>query len=339
MNKSIPIAGVTAEPGQKAYGAVTVPDLFADGQSLEIPFIIINGSKDGPWLYIQVAQHASEVQALEGIRRVLANLDPKNLSGAITFCLPNPLGFSFPTCWEVMTPKMNRVGFGDPNGTVTERIVNAWYVNFVKDKADYVIDFHTGRRGSPVWVFYEGHGVSPEVSKEVNEKSERMARVFGAELLHKETETYGGGNTFRASCVKNGIPAIVPELAGHSIFVESVVQIAARGLKNIMIDLGMMEGEIELPAKQYILKWVVDEKVSAVTNSKGGVFIPSVEMGDIVKKGDKVGIIYSPRTLQEIETLTAHKDGYVFSIAEDPVKNAGDSVIQIEEILEVLENR
>jgi len=87
------------------------------------------------------------------------------------------------------------------------------------------------------------------------------------------------------------------------------------------------------------LKWVADERVSAVRNNKGGVFIPLVKMGDIVKKGDKVGIIYSPRTLQEIETLTAHKNGYVFSIAENPVKNAGDSVMEIEEILEMFENR
>ena len=139
--------------------------------------------------------------------------------------------------------------------------------------------------------------------------------------------------------VSKTVPTIVPELDGHSIFVESVVQIAARGLKNIMVDLGMIEGKIELPPKQYLLKWVVDERVPAVRNNKGGVFIPLVKMGDIVKKGDKVGIIYSPRTLQEIETLTAHKNGYVFSIAENPVKNAGDSVMEIEEILEVFENR
>jgi len=339
MNKSVTIAGVTAEPGQKAYGAVTVPDLFADGQPLEIPFIVINGSKDGPWLYIQVAQHAGEIHALEGIRRVLADLDPKNLSGAITFCLPNPIGFRFSTYWEVLTPQMNRVGFGDPNGTLTERIVNAWWVNFVKDKADYVIDFHTGRRGSPVWVFYEGQGVTPGVSKGVVDKSERIAMVFGAELLYKETEPYGGGNTFRGACVKDGIPAIVPELDGQLTFVESVVELAVRGLKNIMVDLGMIEGKIELPAKQYILKWVADPKVSAVRNNKGGVFIPSVKVGDIVKKGDKVGIIYSPRTLQEIETLTAHRDGYVFSIPENPVKSAGESVVSIVEILEVIENR
>ena len=339
MKKSITVAGVTAGPGQKAYGAVAIPDLLADGQILEIPFIVFNGSKDGPWLYMQVAQHASEVHALEGIRRVLANLDPKTLSGAITFCLPNPLGFSFPACWEVMTPQMNRVGLGDPNGILTERIVDAWWVNFVKGKADYVIDFHTGRRGNPVWVFYEGRGVRAEVSAEVVDKAERMARVFGAELLYKEMEPYLGGNTFRGACVKNGIPTIVPELDGHSIFVESVVQIAARGLKNIMVDLGMIKGKIELPPKQYLLKWVADERVPAVRNNKGGVFIPLVKMGDIVKKGDKVGIIYSPRTLQEIETLTAHKNGYVFSIAENPVKNAGDSVMEIEEILEVFENR
>lgn len=345
MNTSVTIAGVTAEPGQKAYGAVSIPDLFADGQPLEIPFIIINGGKDGPRLYIQVAQHAGEIHALEGIRRVLANLDPKNLSGVITFCLPNPMCFRFSTYYKLITHDINRVGFGDPNGSLMERIVNAWWVNFVKDKADYVIDFHTAGpgillgKGDPVFIFYEAHGVSPGVSKEVAEKSERMAKLLSAEILYKEMEPYGGGSSFRGACVKHGIPAIVPELDGQSTFIESVVELTVRGLKNIMVDLGMVEGKIELPTRQYILEWVADPKLSAVRNNKGGVFIPSVKIGDIIKKGDKVGIIYSPRTLQEIETLTAHRDGYVFSIPENPIKSAGESVMSIVKILEVIENR
>ncbi len=138
MNKSVTIAGVTAESGQKAYGAASVSDLFADGQPLEIPFIIINGSKDGPRLYIQVAQHPAEIWGLEGVYRVLADLDPKDLSGVITFSIPNPIGFRFGTYYTLITHDINRVGFGDPNGSLMERIVNAWWVNFVKDKVDYI---------------------------------------------------------------------------------------------------------------------------------------------------------------------------------------------------------
>jgi hypothetical protein len=331
MSKSVTIAGVTAAPGKKAYGMVAVPDLFADGQPLEIPFIIINGSKDGPRLHLQVAQHPTEVHGLEGIRRVLADLDPRKLSGVITFSLPNPVGFRFATYFgRTITHDINRVLYGNPNGSVMERIVYAWWVNFVKDMADYVIDFH----GTPseTFVYYEAHGVSPGVPEEVAEKSERMAKIFGAKLLKKETDPYGGGKSFRGACVDNGIPAIVPEVAVDG------ADVSERGLRNILVDLGMIEGKIELPAKQYILKWGVDS-ATTVINSKAGVFTPSVKIGDVVKRGDKVGIIYSPRTLKELEVLTAHRDGYVSSIQPNLVKSVGESVMQIEEILEVIENR
>jgi predicted deacylase len=331
MRKSVTIAGATAAPGKKAYGVVAVQDLFADGQPLEIPFIIINGSKDGPRLYVQVAQHPTEVYGLEGIRRVLADLDPRKLSGAITFSLPNPVGFRFATYFgRTITHDINRVLSGNPNGSVMERIVYTWWINFVKDRADYVIDFH----GTPpeTFIYYEAHGVSPGVPEEVAEKSERMAKIFGAKLLKKETEPYGGGKSFRGACVDDGIPAIVSEVA------EDGAEVSERGLRNILVDLGMMEGEIELPAKQYILKWAADS-ASAGVNSKAGVFEPSVKIGDVVKKGDKVGIMYSPRTLQVTEVLTAHKDGYVSSIQPNLVKSVGESVMQIEEILEVIENR
>jgi predicted deacylase len=339
VKKDLTVAGVTAKPGEKAYGVVPIPDVLANGQTLEMPFILMNGSEDGPWLYVQVAQHASEVHALEAIRRVLADLDPKTLSGALTFCLPNGLGLSFPEVWDAMTPKMNRVGFGDPKGTITERITNTWWTNFVIDKVDYVIDFHTGRAAEPAWIFYEGQGVTPGASPEVIAKAEHMAEVFGTELLYKETESYGGSNTFRASCVDHGIPAIVPEMDGHSRFVESIVQIAVRGLKNVMIDIGLMKGKVELPPKQYVLKWVIDEREAGVINSKGGIFATSVKVGDMVKKGDKVGIIYSPKTLKVIETLAAHRDGYVFRVSEDPVMNAGEATVSIVEILQVIENK
>lgn len=331
MSNSVTIAGVTAGPGQRAYGVVTVPDLFADGQPMEIPFIIINGSGEGPRLHIQVAQHPTEVHSLEGIRNVLVDLDPRKLSGVITFSLPNPLGFRFATYFgRVITHDINRVGYGDPNGSLMERIVDAWWVNFVKDKADYVIDFH----GTPpkTFVYYEAHGVSPGVPEEVAEKSERMALLFGCEIFMKQVDAYGGGNTFRGACVDHGIPAIVPEVAPGD------AGLSERGLRNILVDLAMIDGKIELPAKQYVLKWTTDRGTTAVINEKAGCFIPSVKIGDMVKKGDKVGIIYSPRTFEEIETLTAHRDGYVSSIRTYPVKVVRESVMSIYEILEVIEN-
>ena len=331
LSKSVTIAGTTAGPGEKAHGSVSVPGLFADGQPYEVPFTVYNGVGDGPNLYIQIAQHPAETWGLEGVYNVLSTLDPEALNGVVTFSLPNTVGFRFATYFPPqITHDINRVGKGDPDGTLMERMVDAWWTNFVKGRADYVIDIH----GVPpkTFVYYEAEGVSPGVSKEVAERSERMALLYSADFVQKQLEAYGGGSSFRGACVDHGIPAIVPEVSPQG------ASITERGLRNIMVDLGMIEGEIVLPPVQYILNWTSDRKASSVATSVGGCLIPKVEIGDIVEEGDEVAVIYSPQTFEVLETLRAHRDGYVSTIRKYPVKSVGEAVMSILEILDVVKN-
>jgi predicted deacylase len=340
MSKAITAGGCRVEPGRRACGCLTLPEFFADGQSVEIPFLVVNGARSGPCLYVQVAQHGSEVQGLEAVRRLLEELDEREMAGVFIYCLPNPLAFRERVRATMFDPReggMNRIWPGDAEGSPTERIAHAVWTELVM-MAYAVIDLHTGSRHAPVWVFYEAHGVSDKASKEVSERSEEMARLFGAPLLYVETEPYGGRKTLRACCVDEGIPAIVPELGGAGYFDEEIVRLVVRGLKNIMVDMGMVNGEVELPERQTVLKWTADPKVAGVFANRGGVFIPRVKLGDIVKRGEEVGVIYSPRTFQVHERLVAPQDGYVFSVRENPVVNAGDRVLSVPEIIEVLEH-
>jgi len=102
--------------------------------------------------------------------------------------------------------------------------------------------------------------------------------------------------------------------------------------------MGMIDGEIVLPERQTVLKWTADPKQSGVFASRGGIFIPCVSLGDIVDKSEEVGLIYSPRTFEVLERLVAPQKGYIFNVRENPVVNAGDRVVAIPEIIEVLEN-
>ena len=331
MSKSVTIAGTTAGPGEKALGSVLVPGLFADGRPYEVPFMIYNGVGEGPNLYLQIAQHPGETWGLEGVYNVLSNLDLDALNGVVTFSIPNAVGFRFATYFPpLITHDINRVGKGRPDGSLMERMVDAWWTNFVEGRADYVIDIH----GVPpkTFVYYEAEGVSPGVPGEVAEKSERMALLYSADFVQKQLEPYGGGASFRGACVDHGIPAIVPEVSPEG------ASITERGLRNIMVDLGMIEGEIVLPPVQYVLNWTTDRTATSVSTSLGGCLIPKVEIGDVVEKGDEVAVIYSPRTFEVLETLRAHRDGYVSTIRKYPVKSAGETVMSILEILDVVKN-
>ncbi|MGD2142436.1 MAG: succinylglutamate desuccinylase/aspartoacylase family protein [Candidatus Bathyarchaeota archaeon] len=340
LSDALKIAGLTVDPGTRKNGLITIPNFFADGQAVEIPFIVVNGAKTGPCLYIQVAQHGSEVQGLEAVRRLLDKIDECEMVGTLIYCLPNPLAFresSRATIFDPVPGGMNRVWPGKPDGSPTERMAHAIWTELIPH-ADEVVDLHTGARRCPVWVFYEAYGVSEKVSRGTAERSAELARLFGAPLLYLETEPYGGRKTLRACCVDQGKPAIVPELGGASYFDDEIVTLVHRGLRNIMIDLSMIQGRIEFPPQQTILKWTVDPYEAGVFANKGGVFLPSVDLGELVEEGQEVGVIYSPRTFRVLEKLKAPQNGYIFSIRENPVVNAGTRVIAVPAILEIIEN-
>lgn len=340
MSEVIRVGSLSVSPGERSFGVLIIPEFFADGQGVEVPYTVLHGAKPGPCLYVQVAQHGSEVMGLDAVRRLMEEMDPLEMSGTLIYCLPNPLAFRERVRTTVLDPVpggMNRVWPGDPEGSATERMAHLIWSELVSH-ADEVVDLHTGGRHSPAWVFYEADGVSEKASKETAERSEEMARLFGAPILYVETEPYGGRKTLRANCVDKGVPAIVPELSGAGYFDEEVVWLAHRGLRNVMVDLGIIEGEVKLPERQVKLKWTANLKEYAVRASKGGVFIPTVQLGDTVRKGEEVGFIYSPRDFQTLETLKAPQDGYVFYIRENPVVHQGDRLISVPEVLEEIEN-
>ena len=334
------VGGLQVRAGEKAHGVLEIPLFFSDGQSMEIPFTVLHGVNPGKTLYVQVAQHGSEVMGLDAVRRLMAELDPSKMNGTLIYCLPNPLAFrekARSTMLDPVSGGMNRVWPGDSKGGLTERMANLIWTELVSH-ADEVVDLHTSGRKSPVWVFYEADGVSEKASTETALRSEEMARLFGPPILYVEAEAYGGRKTLRASCVDNGIPAIVPELSGAGYFDEEVVQLTYRGLRNILIDLGIIDGEIKLPGKQVKLRWTANPRNYSASTGTGGIFIPVVQLGDVVKKGQEVGFIYSPRTFETLETLYAPQDGYVFTIRENPVAHIGDRLIGVPEIIEWIEN-
>jgi predicted deacylase len=93
VSEPVTVAGLKVKPGEKGESVLTLPDFWADGQSLEIPFTVLHGKKPGKTLYVQVAQHGSEIMGLDALRRLIAELDPGEMSGTLIYCLPNPLAF------------------------------------------------------------------------------------------------------------------------------------------------------------------------------------------------------------------------------------------------------
>lgn len=336
MKSAIARGTAKARPGEKAYGLISIPDALADGSPVELPVAVVNGGTPGPLLYVQAAQHGEELNGFEAARRVVASVNPAKLSGALTYCLPNPLALrerARTTAFDDVN--MNRIWPGNPEGTVTERAAHTVWVTCIAGKADCVIDLHTGIRKTLTHTIYEaGKGA-------VYEMSRKLSIAFGAKYCAREIGKFGGGRTCTAQCCAHGIPAITAELGARFCFDETTIQNAVRGITNIMKHMGMI-GRAPIRPKRQTL-WELEaipsekgERRGNVRAPKGGLFAPTVKVGAMVKRGSAIGVIYSPRTFGVVANVEAPISGMVYHVARNPAVNSGDKVACVAKVVEVI---
>ncbi|MCI0432127.1 MAG: hypothetical protein L0271_00565, partial [Gemmatimonadetes bacterium] len=80
MKDAWTIAGVTAPPGGRATGYLTV-DETPGGSLLRVPLIVINGVTDGPTLVAATGVHGDDLTTLPVVWDVARRLDPQQLTG------------------------------------------------------------------------------------------------------------------------------------------------------------------------------------------------------------------------------------------------------------------
>ncbi len=320
MSDAISFGTASAAPGEKRFGVLPIGNL-ADGVAIEIPVVVVNGARGGKRLFLQAGVHGKEINPIEVMRRVVTGLDPAALSGVLVgVIVANPLSFE---ARDRRAPydqeDMNRVWPGKPDGAISQRMAHAIYEGGVRG-SDALVDLHTGYSTMLTHsVFGEGDAAS-----------EALARVFGTEVLLMEEHDEDWqrarfAGKLRNTAVADGIPAITPELGGHSKFEEERIAAGVTGVTNVLKHLGMLEGEIARPPRQYIVR----NHLTRVSVDRGGLFVPAVGPGDEVRAGDRLGTLYSPRDFREVATVTSPNDAVVLSIAENPVLHTGDSAAML----------
>ena len=143
---SFRVGTASANPGDISFGVIEVGKL-ADSSTVDIPVILVNGSKLGSTLYLGAAVHGNEITGVEAIRRIIVKLDPKKVSGKI-IAVPFQSSLAFRSMSRV-TPNdfspdnLDALFPGTPDGSLTERMAFL-LMNEAISKADYVLDLHTG---------------------------------------------------------------------------------------------------------------------------------------------------------------------------------------------------
>lgn len=280
------------EMGAKAFGFIEVVDNVA--ASYKMPVGVVNGEKKGPTLVVTGGLYPTEYYGIESASRLYQELDPKKLTGRF-ICIPviNMYGLQFRGPMKLISTGRNPVDMqninnsfpGVENGTPSQ--VNAKRVFDILKNADYHIDF----RGGDLNESHLQHTIYDRIGAEVDDVAETMAKVAGYIYVLPGTPEIGhtSPGTMIYEAMKAGCASIITEagLGYREQPLEKYIQAHIDATYNIMKHFGMLEGNPVKPKSQNYLdmEWI------RVPSPGPGVWIAIADQGDVLKKGQVIGLI------------------------------------------------
>lgn len=267
---------------ESAYGFIPIP-------------IAVFRNGEGPTALLISGNHGDEYEGQVALCRLVQTLDPGRIKGrVIVFPLANqPAGMAGRRTSPIDGGNLNRSFPGDPDGTVTQQI--AYFTEHTLiPMADIVCDLHSG--GSSL--HYRPCVAMRRVADAgLLAKQVAMLRAFASPLAYVVQGGGGSGgfDTMAAAAERKGVPALSSELGGSGTLTRAGLEIAERGLNNLLVHAGILpaEARIEGPPTRVLDVGGADYYVHA---PEAGVFEPLAEPGDTVEAGQLAGRLHTPET-------------------------------------------
>lgn len=292
-----------------------------DGTPIEAPIIIVQGSADGPVLWLHGCVHGNEYCGTYIIHEFLRGLDPAELKGAVV-ALPvvNPPAFQFNRRTNPLDifndVDMNRQFPGNTNGVATQQMAAAVYRE-LKHHANVLVDFHTAITADVRWAIF------PRMRGEVGATSEKVARAFGyRDTLPAPQDILAGSALMTAA--RDGIASFIVECGGkHRAFTDEAVEDAAERLRNVARALGMLPGAVtDYGPMTYFSNF------AWITATQGGLFQNEVSCGDTIESGAVLGRYFDVWGREKGEAK-APRAGIVLAINNGPLIGPGETLVHI----------
>jgi predicted deacylase len=319
---------------EKAFGYVNIVDNVS--ARFNMPVGVVNGASDGPTLVVTGGLYPTEYCGVESASRLYQLVNPQDLSGRfITIPVINMHSFQFRAPMNLISTGMTPLdrGFinnsfpGLPNGRPTE--VLAYKVFNILSKADYHVDF----RGGDLPESHLVHTIYLKMGSEIDEIAETMAKVFGFEYVLPGTPdiSHTSPGTMIYEATKAGCASIISEsgLGYREQPLEEFIQLHIDGTMNLMKYFGMIMGEPSKPENQRFLN-MTWHRVTAPTP---GVFVALADYGDILEKGQVIGLM-KDLDGSVSEEITSPINGVVHTMFPRRVVHVRDPLYTLLEIAE-----
>lgn len=309
----------------------------ADLSERKLPILIERGKEPGPAIWLSAGIHGDEVTGIEVIQKIFGYLKRHTLKKGALYALPlvNPMGFEMIKRENPYDEEdINRNFPGDAEGNTTERLTNAVFNSIVETKPDLVIDLHADTQNSLPYIIIDRPVSAKAGVKETVEKTWELAEKFGITVTYDiEVEGYKkyrlDQSLTAALLNRNQIPAFLVELGGPEIIDEKFVRIGMRGIKNILLSLGMIDGDEKSWASETKIKTTERlELMENMTSKESGIIEYLVEPGQFVKKEEPLLKISNILGKTE-EIIFAERDCHIISLNDSSVSFPGTGLLSI----------
>jgi predicted deacylase len=308
------IGNLEVAAGRSGTGELPVSRLVT-GTHISLPLRVMHGASDGPTIWLSAAVHGDEVAGVEIIRRVLANVDPRQLRGTVLAVpIVNVHGFLSGDRYLPDRRDLNRSFPGSETGSLAGRIANLFMKQIVQ-RCDVGIDLHTG----------SDHRTNlPQIRADLDDPATRtLAEAFGAPfMLHAKLRD----GSMRAAATAAGATVLLYEGGEAWRIDEDAAIVGSRGIRRVLRQLEMIDDDVP------VLPVPIESRSSGwVRARRSGIASMHVGLGDAVAKGETISTIYDSVGVR-VSSMKANRTGLVIGHSWQPLVNQGDAIVHIADV-------
>lgn len=315
-----------APRGSLESGYLAVPP-GEDGEA-RIPVSVLHGARPGPVLALVAGTHGYEYPPITALQRLRRTLDPARLNGTVILVhIANPPSFLGRTIYYSPADgkNLNRVYPGRAHGTLSERIAYV-ITQEVIERADYLVDLHGGDGNEALrpYVYMPVTG-----NRELDEATKGMAMAFGLDhIVIDEGRLRDPDDSLYVdqTALARGKPAITTETGQLGSNDERWVQLAERGVYNLLRHLDMLDGEVQ---ENEGVVWLTDYQV--IASPETGVFSAAVRDGYAIAEDGLLGVLFDFFG-DEIAEIRAPFAGVVNYVIATPPVSKGEPVAMVSRV-------
>lgn len=254
--------------------------------SIQLPVTVIKNGP-GPTVLFTGANHGDEYEGPIALTKLRAELDPSEVNGRVIIvpALNLPAFRAGKRTSPIDGGNMNRAFPGDAHGTITEMIAHFVTTRFIT-RADYVVDIHAGGRSMNLLPMSIIHDLP--VSAQMDRTLAAM-RAFGAPYGMVLTELDANG-MIDTVVEDMGKVFVSTELGGAATSSVETIEIAERGVMNILKHAGIISGAPEIPQPSQLLN--TPHRGNFLVSRTEGLFEICKNLGDQISIGDVIARVH-----------------------------------------------